>query len=264
MDVTTFGSTFCQPIGPGQSYPRPPYLYRGVEDIWVSYKADAASVESLLPPGVAAADDPPICIAWARWTNWSVFGPYHESYLMVRAIFEGETYLYQPFIFTDNEIPLQAGREVWGYAKKLAVMERSYGGSGTPYGEQAVFTVERPKGKRIMTVSLACDRLGNPDELPAHPALSVRLIPNCEAGRPPSVAELVCLRAKGARHTSADGTPKLWEGRGSVTMDSPSTVDPWYLAAPTRIIKGWFTVRDFELPHGESVHNYLEEPELWS
>jgi len=44
---------------------------------------------------------------------------------MIRVNLNGQTYLYQPFIFTDNEIPLVAGREIWGFAKKLATMEQA-------------------------------------------------------------------------------------------------------------------------------------------
>jgi acetoacetate decarboxylase len=183
---------------------------------------------------------------------------------MVRANFEGETYLYQPFIFTDNEIPLVAGREIWGYAKKLAVMDRNYGGSGTPFGEQAVFTVERPKGKRIMTVSIACDELQDPAELEDLPVLSTRIIPNSAAGRAPSVAELVRLDVEAHVHKSADGTPKLWRGRGSVTMDSPSQVDPWYLLAPVEILDGYFGIYDFDLHHGKVVHDYLQDDVHWA
>ncbi len=71
-----------------------------------------------------------MCIAWGRWIPFSTFGPYHEAYVMIRARFEDTMFLYQPFIFTDNEIPLVAGRELWGFAKKLAVMERTSGGAG--------------------------------------------------------------------------------------------------------------------------------------
>src|SRR6266850_4182702 len=146
MDRATLFESFSLPIGPGRAYGPPPYLYRGVEDAFVAYETSAEGVGELLPPGVTAADDPPVCIAWARWVPFSSFGPYHEAYVMIRASFRSETYLYQPFIFTDNEIPLVAGREIWGYAKKLAVMERTWGGAGSPLGEQLAFTVERPRG----------------------------------------------------------------------------------------------------------------------
>jgi acetoacetate decarboxylase len=264
MDRASFMQSFSLPIGMGSAYPPPPYLYRGVEDVFVAYESSQAGVEQLLPPGVTAADPTPKCIAWARWVPFSTFGPYHESYLMIRASFEGQTYLYQPFIFTDNEIPLVAGREIWGYAKKLAVMARSWGGAGSPFGEQMVFTVERPRGQRILTVSMACDRLCDPASLEDLPVLSTRLIPNAERGRRPSVAELVRLDVAAPIHRSADGTPKLWTGRGSITIDARSEVDPWYLLAPTRILQAWFGVFDFDLHHGKVVHDYLTDDDLWA
>ena len=259
MDLATFTASYSQPIGPGPGYAPPPYLYRGVEDIFIAYETDPAGVDALLPPGVTAADDVPVCIAWGRWVPFSTFGPYHEAYVMVRASFEGETFLYQPFIFTDNEIPLLAGREIWGFAKKLAVMERSQGGAGQPFGEQMLFTVERPRGQRIMTMSFVADALCDPSTMEDLPVLSTRIIPNAEAGKPPSVAELVRLDVAAPLHRSADGTPKLFTGRASVTMDARSAADPWYLLAPTRIVQGWFGVFDFDLTHGKVIHDYLAE-----
>jgi acetoacetate decarboxylase len=264
MDPASFAGSFSQPIGPGGAYAPPPYTYRGVEDVSIAYEADPAGVDALLPPGLEPADATPVCIAWGRWVPFSSFGPYHEAYVMIRASFEGQTYLYQPFIFTDNEIPLVAGREIWGYAKKLAVMERSSGGAGTPLGEQMLFTVERPRGQRIMTMAIACDRLAAPAELEDLPVLSTRVIPNSEPDRPPSVAELVRLDVTAPVHTSAAGTPKLWAGRASVTMDARSPVDPWHLLAPTRILRGWFGVYDFDLHHGRVVHDYLQDAGLWA
>src|SRR5690606_19656700 len=156
--------------------------------------ADPAGVEALLPPGLEPADEVPTCIAWGRWIPFSSFGPYHEAYVMIRARLDDTVYLYQPFIFTDNEIPLVAGRETWGYAKKLAVMERHSGGAGgAPFGERMLFTVERPRGQRLMTMAIACEAAFDPADLEDLPVLSTRIIPASEADRPPSVAELVRL-----------------------------------------------------------------------
>jgi acetoacetate decarboxylase len=264
MDRASFTRSFSLPIGPGGAYPPPPYAYRGVEDVFVAYECSRAGAETLLPPGVVVADETPRCIAWARWVPFSAFGPYHEAYVMIRASFEGQTYLYQPFIFTDNEIPLVAGREIWGYAKKLAIMDRSWGGVGSTFGEQLVFTAERPRGQRILTVAMACDRLCDPATLENLPVLSTRLLPSAERGPRPSVAELVQLDVTASIHQSADGTPKLWTGRASVTMDARSEVDPWYLLAPRRVLAGWFGVFDFDLRHGKVVHDYLADDELWA
>ena len=263
MDAATFRDSFSQPIGAAGTYMAPPYLYRGMEDIFIAYETSREGVEALLPPGLEPADDVPVCIAWGRWIPFSSFGPYYESYVMIRADFEGTTFLYQPFIFTDNEIPLVAGREVWGFAKKLAVMDRTSGGGGDPFGEQMLFTVERPRGQRIMTMAIACERKADPSELEDLPVLSMRLIPNAEAGQPPSVCELVRLDVEGALHSSADGSPQLFAGRASLTMDARSPVDPWYLLQPTNIIQGWFGVFDMDLYQGHVIHDYLKDAEIW-
>ncbi|HEY1277679.1 MAG TPA: acetoacetate decarboxylase family protein [Thermoleophilaceae bacterium] len=265
MDNADLSTSFSLPIGPGVAYGPPPYLYRGVEDIFISYEADPAGVEALLPPGLEPADEVPTCIAWGRWIPFSSFGPYNEAYVMIRANLDGQTYLYQPFIFTDNEIPLVAGREIWGYAKKLAVMERHSGGTGgLPFGEQMLFTVDRPRGQRIMTMSIVCEQTFDPAELEDVPVLSTRLIPSAEAGRPPSVAELVRLDVEAPLHRSADGTPMLFTGRASVSMDARSAVDPWHLLAPTKVLQGWFGVFDFDLTHGKVVKDYLAEGVVWN
>lgn len=264
MDAATFRDSFSQPIGAAGTYMAPPYLYRGMEDIFIAYETSREGVEALLPPGLEPADDVPVCIAWGRWIPFSSFGPYYESYVMIRADFEGTTFLYQPFIFTDNEIPLVAGRELWGFAKKLAVMNRTSGGGGDPFGEQMLFTVERPRGQRIMTMAIACERKADPSELEDLPVLSMRLIPNAEAGQPPSVCELVRLDVEGSLHSAADGSPQLYAGRASLTMDARSPVDPWYLLQPTNIIQGWFGVFDMDLYQGHVIHDYLKDAEIWS
>jgi acetoacetate decarboxylase len=263
MDAATFRDSFSQPIGAAGTYMAPPYLYRGMEDIFIAYETSREGVEALLPPGLEPADEVPVCIAWGRWIPFSSFGPYYESYVMIRADFEGTTFLYQPFIFTDNEIPLVAGRELWGFAKKLAVMERTSGGGRDPFGEQMLFTVERPRGQRIMTMSIACERKADPSELEDLPVLSMRLIPNAEAGQPPSVCELVRLDVEGSLHSSADGSPQLFAGRASLTMDARSPVDPWHLLQPTRIVQGWFGVFDMDLYQGKVIHDYLQDASIW-
>ena len=127
---------------------------------------------------------------------------------------------------------LLTGYHGWtvGYAKKLAVMERHSGGGGdgVAFGEQLFFTVERPRGQRIMTMSITCERTFDPAELEDLPVMSTRLIPNAEPDSPPSVAQLVRLDVEAPMHKSADGTPMLFTGRASVSMDARSEVDPWH------------------------------------
>jgi hypothetical protein len=114
-----------------------------------------------------------------------------------------------------------------------------------------------------MTMSIVCDALADPAELDDLPVLSLRLIPNAEEHKPPSVCELVRLDVNASLHRGADGSPMLFTGRASISMDAVSPVDPWHLLAPVNVLNGWFGTYDFDLTHGVVVKDYLQESELW-
>ena len=261
MDIESFKRHFSMPLG-GPMYATPPYPFRGVQDLMIRYEADSAAVMDLLPPHVEPADDPAICTAWARWIPFSAFGPYHEAFVMVDAMLHGTRYMYQPAILVDNDIPLGAGREIWGYAKKIATIAHNWGGDDTPYMEQLLLTVERPRGQRLMTASMVCDRKAAPEELAELPVLSYRHIPSAETAERPSVSELVRLDVTGALRRSADGSPELYAGRAALTLAS-TAADSWHQLAPVRILGGFFAVVDFDLDFGRVVHDYLKDPAVW-
>ena len=181
---------------------------------------------------------------------------------MVDVMLGDTRYMYQPSILVDNDIPLGAGREIWGYAKKIAVIEHNWGGDVMPYMEQLLLTVERPRGQRLMTASMVCDRKASPEELAESPVLSYRHIPSAETAERPSVSELVRLDVTGALRKSADGSPELYAGRAALTLAS-TAADSWHQLAPVRILGGFFAVVDFDLDFGRVVHNYLTDPAVW-
>ena len=249
---------FSMPLG-ASLYPPPPYEFRRAEQAWVQFEADSEAVRSMLPPGVEPDSDPAVCEAWVCWYPWTTFGPYNEAYIMVRVVVDGVRYWYQPVIFTDNEVPLGAGREIWGFAKKLAVMQWDWGGAarGGLRNEQLLFTVERPAGQRIMTFSMAPERPYDSSQREYLPVLSFRHLPPSEEGRPPAASELVRLDVAGSVYTAANGVPEFWTGRGSVSFDAVSQIDPWHLFRPTRILGAYSATVDFSLPLGVVVKDYL-------
>jgi acetoacetate decarboxylase len=245
-------SGFSMPLG-ASLYPEPPHHFHGARQAWATYEANTAPVSSMLPPGVEPDSDPPICQLWVCDYPSTTFGPYLESFIMVRVRVDGVRYWYQRVIFTNREPALAAGREIWGFAKKLAEMD------WREEAEQIVFTIERPRGKRIATFTMTRDRIAAVEEVEGLPVLSLRYIPPSDPKRPPAAAELVRLDVIGAMHKSPGLGNVLWAGRPSVTMDSPSTVDPWYLLAPRKILAGHVQTTDFSLPLGAVVRDYLAE-----
>ncbi len=240
-------------------YPPPPYEFRAARQTWVVYEADPAPIAALLPDGVRIDGDPAMCAAWACHYPVSSFGPYLEAYVVVRVEVAGERFWYQPVIVTDAEAPMAAGREVWGYGKKLAHLTWSEQGSGGPGTEQLVMTVERPVGLRLMTLSMLPERMVDGSELSTLeaaeplPTLSHRVIPAAEAGRAPLVDELIAVDVRPRSHRGADGRLELWRGRGAVELGSGSASDPWHVFRPTRVLDAFSACTDFVLPQGRVV-----------
>ncbi len=263
MDNEDFSNAFSMPIGGGEIYPRPPHHYRGVEDLLILYTADAEAIRPQLPPGVEPLDDPVPCLVKARWAPFSFHGPYHEAYIAVTVRFKGETYRYIPLIVTDSDAPLVAGREIWGYPKKLASIWHSWSGDDMSSGEQFAACVERPRGVPLVRCSMTCDRPAEKAELESLPALSLRLFPDPEGGAQPSIAELIRLDGAGQIHQGADGSPFLFAGRAALEMHAASASDPWHLFAPREIRGAFFFRADIRHEPGIIVHNYLSEPDLW-
>src|ERR1051325_11030394 len=256
MDV--LGTGFVLPVS-GPLYPAPPYYYRGAKIVLGIYEAATERVIRHLPPGVTPLEEPAVCIAWVCNYPFTTFGTYNEAIMLVRVSCEGEGFSYCPFIYVDAEAPMAAGREVWGWPKKFADLSFQFGGAGKGYREQFMYTVERPAGKRLLTVNMTPERPAQPDELGGLPMLTLRKIPASEAGKPPSVCELVRTDVAMTVHRAPDGSPDLWAGRATVTMDSPSEMDPLHDLAPTRMVGGFYGTFDWTLPQGRVMRDYVAE-----
>lgn len=251
-----FFAGFDQPVT-APLYPDPPYYYRGAKVVLGIYQADTERVARHLPPGVTPATDPATCIAWVCNYPFTTFGTYNEAILIVQAEFEGETFLYCPFIYLDTDAPMAAGRELWGWPKKLAECGFRQGGPNPGDGEGFLFTVERPTDKRLLTVMMTPERPATMEDVGATPHLTLRHIPGAEEGAPPSVCELIRTEPETVPCLSADGSPDIWSGRCEVTMDSRSATDPVADLAPTAMLGGIYGRFDWTLPRGRVVHDYL-------
>lgn len=238
-------------------YPNTRVYYRDAGVIFAYWEADTDKVAELLPPGVEPLADPVVCGAWISAIGFSTpFGPYNEMLFQVQVKAEGQAYNYIPFGYADSDMAIALGREVSGTPKKSADMKLTYG-QGHGHGEQFLFTVDRPADQRLLSIGLACDRPAQMDELPSMPSLGFRIIPNCEAGKPPSLYELVSFGATMHPRLSADGTPELWAGRCSVNFDAYSEVDPIQKMSPTRLLGGFYGRFDWGDPQRTLVKNYL-------
>lgn len=239
-------------------YPPFPHAYRGVEDLVVAFEAPGEMVARFLPRDVEPDGDPAPCQAKFRWTPFSVHGPYHEAYVTATVRFRGERFRFLLLAYTDNDSPLVAGRELWGTPKKLGVMARNWDGHEGRWCENLVATLERPRGLRLMTIGMTVDRPIEPPAQPALPTLLLKLVPRAD-GEGPEIAQLIRLHGKVDYHRAADGSAMIFTGRGSLSFDARSAVDPLHLLGPPTITGATFAKVDFAHGPGEVIHDYLAD-----
>jgi len=244
---------------------RPPqgivHSFRNQEIAMVVYEADEKAVLDILPPGVEPTNSPPQLNAWIARAGLvtggrdNPVGGYDELQIAIHVTYEGQRYVYIPYFYISPSPGSRSDilgyiRHVRGYPAKTAwiTFEKDLG--------QYIGCVERPKRKRLATLTVQPEVSCAPEDIPMgkEPGLLMKLLPNTIEGEPPSVCELAQF--------SYNWAPKAdlsYQGSGTLTFDSPTDIDPLYKLAPTRILSAWYFVVDADIPQGKVVKNYLED-----
>lgn len=248
LSVEDYGATM--PVT-GEAVQKPPFYYRHMEMMFLTYRTDEDAALAWLPDVMELDDTPMVTIILAYYGR-STFGPYHEAMISIRARWEGEVVSYYPALFTDNEAPLIGGREIWGFAKKLAHIEVRH------ESEVMMGLVERPTGNRLLTGTMRNVTNVAVEDFALTPSVSMRMFPSADESRRPALAELVGSALELKPHVGANGLPDIWTGPGNVHYDAPSEIDPWY-KLPVREMLGCYSgTFDAVLGHGRVLANLLD------
>ena len=246
--------------------PGPPTWARG-ESFSISFETEYESVAHRLPEPLEFLNDPPtgaILCSSAQFVSDS--SPFCEANLIYHVSYNGKPYNYISNLFVNSGEALIAGREVYGYAKKLADMEY-YSDRG-----QICMTVERPRGFRIFAASVRPRRPKLPEMSAEGPrdVLLLKVIPSPVIGEPPQVCQLVGLKMGAAQGADAQQAaspnpppaPDSWECTGSISWGVTSTEDPWSQTKIVRIIEASYNRTGASgygsLASGYIVHDYLK------
>jgi len=236
---------------------RPPYYYRNIESMCITYETDYETAAEMVPVDLEFADDPPVVQVMISDFGFSTLGPYKELDICFSVLYKGKKYAYIPNLFVTQEIPLIAGREIWGYAKKLASVieirrER----------EEVIGVVERPAGNRIVTAVMRPERNveANVWNDASCDLISIKLIPSAEEYREPDVVQMIGCGYRLFPIVGTDGITELWTGKGGLIWNNPTELDKLYKAPVKRIIDctyGWFNIY---LPYGYVLKDYKKNP----
>lgn len=225
-------------------YQAPPFYFRDAQAMTIAYETDAEAAAALLPQGLELPLPAMARLMVVRYP-FSTLGPYNEAILGIECLWQGAPRFYIAHIAVTEVPPLVAGREVWGYPKKMAHIELE---------QEAEFlrgTLERPKGVRLITAAMRRERpLPVPAASGGGGSLSLRVIPSAEPDAPPSLAELIEVAGMDTV------THEAWAGTGTLSFDTASALDPWHSLPVVRVLGAAYTRYDFTLPYGRVLKRY--------
>jgi acetoacetate decarboxylase len=221
------------------AYQAPPYHYRNAEAVSIKFETDVEAALEALPEPLELIE-PASANLSIYWYPFTTFGPYHEAILRLYARHDGKPLTYIQQIFVDTEPPMLAGREVWGFPKKLATIGFSRD------RDMIVGTLERPAGVRLATVVMRPEQpisqLGSNG-----PTTGLRIIPSADpSSSRPALAELIAADSQHALH-------RAFEGTASINFPDRSALDPVDRFPIRRIVKAIYMEYDILLPAGRVI-----------
>ncbi len=236
-------------------YEGPTYKYRATNTILCIFRTSKEVLEAVVPKPLVYNSDHYV-YAWVNHLPRTTgFCHYREMFLTIPVEYPGKDGMvagnYNAHLYLDNDSPIAAGREIYGYPKKLARVHFSE--------QEDVLTrsVERG-GHEIFKVSIS-PRVSLPidpiDPLVAQlalPFINYKLIPSVVQDAKPDVAQLTLMELENFVCTKLDTGPSLVEFNSS-------PADPLGMFKVEEVIAGYYFEGQYDLPYGSVLHDYLKD-----
>jgi acetoacetate decarboxylase len=102
------------------AFPAGPYKFINREFFIILYESDPELIREFLPEPLVPDPANIVAFEFINMPDSSGFGSYSESGCVIPCTFEGKPCNYIAQMFLDDEAPVAAGREIWGFPKKYA------------------------------------------------------------------------------------------------------------------------------------------------
>ncbi|MEW6442896.1 MAG: acetoacetate decarboxylase family protein [bacterium] len=224
------------------AYHRKPFHYRKARWLRFDYETDPEAAAELVPAPLELPQTATASLTFADYT-WSTLGSYRETILSIQALDGGEELPYLAYLMLNREVPVLVGREVYGFPKKMGVVEF--------FEEEDLMAayVERPRGIRICSGVMRPEQsVGSP--LPAGSsvdALSLRILPSPERDQEHSLVEII-------RTGFVVRSMEVWTGPGNCHFTGASALDPWHKLPVKRMLGCSYLIFDAELAPGKVLY----------
>ena len=228
------------------SYPAGPYRFVDREYMTITYATDPALIRAHLPEPLEPNAENIVVYEWIKMPDSSGFGDYTESGIVIPARFKGEDVSFVSQMYLDDQAPIAAGREIWGFPKKYAHPKLQlvkdtltgtleYAGQQVAMGTMAYKHVSMEGSRDRTSASLAKTQI------------NLKIIPGIDGDA--EICQLVALNIK-------DITVKgSWSGPARLHL-VPHVNAPVADLPVHRIIGATHFIADLTLPYGRVVHDY--------
>lgn len=229
------------------SYPFGPYRFVDREYFIISYQSDPEAVRAALPEPLEPTPESLVYYEWIRMPDSSGFGDYTESGVVIPCLLQGKRCNFTAQMYLDDDPPIVAGREIWGFPKKWA-KPRLAVNTDTLTGTLH-YADERVAMGTMAYKYHVCDPQNGYASL-ATTQINLKLIPDVD-GRP-AIAQLV-------GYELTEVTVKgIWSGPARLHL-VPHVNAPVADLPVRRMVGGRHFIADLTLPYGRVIHDYLQE-----
>ncbi|MEO0747123.1 MAG: acetoacetate decarboxylase [Pseudomonadota bacterium] len=230
------------------SYPVGPYRFIDREYLVITYRTDPAAIRQMLPEPLEPDGSDTVMYEWIDMPDSSGFGSYSESGVVIPCTFNGQPVNYTAMMFLNDEPPITAGREIWGFPKRwgeprLRVEKDTLTGTLSYAGQQVALGTMVYKHENRLARDLA-----NRGKHLKKTQVNLKLIP-CVSGEV-GMAQLVGYELTDIEmqfHYSGDARLHLVPHVNAPVADLPVL----------EVIEGRHFKANLTLPYGRILHDYL-------
>jgi acetoacetate decarboxylase len=237
---------FAMPLT-SPAYPPGPYRFRQREYLVIAYRTDPRKLRELVPEPLQV-EEAVVKYEFIRMPDSTGFGDYAESGQVIPVSFEGRKGAYTHCMFLNDEPPIAAGRELWGFPKKLAdpslrVEVDTLVGT-LDYGPVRIAT--GTMGYKYAPADVAAVKASL-----AAPNFLLKIIPDVDGT--PRICELVEYHLQDIELKGA------WVGPGALDLYAHALAPVAELPV-LEVLSATHIVADLTLGLGKVVHDYLQQP----
>ena len=236
-------NAFAMPLT-SPAFPPGPYRFVNREFFIINYRTDPEALRAVIPAPLEMTD-PIVKFEFIRMPDSTGFGDYTESGQVIPVSFRGQKGGYVHSMYLNDHAPIAAGRELWGFPKKLAYpelrVEKDTLGGVLRYGPVPVAVATMGYKHRTLDHGPILESL-------LAPSFLLKIIPHVDGT--PRICELV-------RYYLEDVTVKgAWSGPAGLELFQHALA-PVAALPVLEVLGAVHILSDLTLGLGEVVHDYL-------